>query len=148
MTGVVYNSIILDCSKQIILRCPFQACNVRIIPCSEKLLASKIQLEQTPTMMMPSGETKHEEEYFFRIDDVWDFDNIGVSRPASDLAMPILIPGTGEDDKIQLEIERLLICSECDKGPLGFAGIHSGEELDHKNLKYFLSCASVLYEEK
>lgn len=147
MPGVVYNSITLDGSKNIILRCPFKACNARIIGSSEKLLANKMHLDQTPEMMLPSGETKHVEEYFFKIDDVWDFDNIGVSRPAGDLAKPIIIPGPG-DDTIELNIERLLICSECDKGPLGFAGIESGQELDHKNLKYFLSCASVLYEEK
>lgn len=76
---------------------------------------------------------------FYRVDDVWDFDNVGVSRPTANMALPIV----GDET---LNVERLLVCSECDRGPLGFAGVSETQSNTHENLKYFISCDSVLYE--
>lgn len=77
--------------------------------------------------------------YYLQVQDVWDFDNIGVSR-----AVPELLK---EEDVGNLaKVERLLICSECDKGPIGFAGYIEGNETDHKKLQYYLSCESVVYD--
>lgn len=80
-----------------------------------------------------------ESKQFFEIDDVWDFDNIGVSKVAPQLQASLKV---GELEKV----ERLLVCSECDQGPLGFAGFRNPEETDVKKLSYYLSCESVKYD--
>lgn len=52
---------------------------------------------------------------FLRFASMWDFDNIGVSRPEVEVAPP----------SVELEtvtIHRYLVCADCDRGPLGFAG--------------------------
>lgn len=131
-----------------VIRCPFTECNTRIIPLST-VSANKTEIEDSPDMIaisesspIPANTIDGVSDYF-RIEDVWDFDNIGVSKPSDQLKQPIV---KNKDQSISLfKIERLLICSECDKGPIGFAGFEDGET-DVKNLKYFLSCNSVLYD--
>lgn len=76
---------------------------------------------------------------FFQVADVWDFDNIGVSK-----AVPELHKSEAVGDLAK--VERLLICSECDRGPLGFAGYVNAEDTDHKNLTYYLSRETVKYD--
>ena len=101
-----------------------------------------VAVGQIPSVDEPRTESTSD---FYKVDDVWDFDNIGVSRAVENLSSPIelaLDPG----EPVTLNIERLLICSECDKGPLGFAGISEKDAADVKNLKYFLSCNSVVYD--
>ncbi|GEQ67456.1 hypothetical protein JCM33374_g1121 [Metschnikowia sp. JCM 33374] len=114
-----------------ILRCPFPECHARIIRLDAKLASTQVKLDNAPQMTADS-------ELFFTIADVWDFDNIGVSRPAPDLEKKTVAP--------LARIERLLICSECDKGPLGFAGFVSEDETDVKKLAYYLSCESVKFD--
>lgn len=138
----------LDTAKStdssIIIRCPFGSCNTRIIMLSEKLLSSELIIKNSPDMVQISDNADSNPNQFFKINDVWDFDNIGVSRPSGDIKQPII----EENNKVlNIKIERLLICSECDKGPIGFAGLEGGDT-DVKNLKYFLSCSSVLYDIK
>ncbi|EGW33942.1 uncharacterized protein SPAPADRAFT_54194 [Spathaspora passalidarum NRRL Y-27907] len=125
----------------VILRCPFKQCNTRIIKYSPSFIqisvdnapqTVKATKDELPTIERPTN--------FYQIDNVWDFDNIGVSRPSSISDDPII----GHDSTVK--IDRLLICSECDKGPLGFAGIPTDKEHHHTNLKYFLSCNSTMYE--
>lgn len=131
-----------------IIRCPFSSCNTRIILLST-VNANKAQIEGSPDMIaisesspVPANTIEGVSDYF-RVEDVWDFDNIGVSKPSEDLKQPTI---KNKDASISLfKIERLLICSECDKGPIGFAGFEDGET-DVKKLKYFLSCNSVLYD--
>lgn len=130
--------------SSIVIRCPFGSCNTRIIMLSEKLLSNELIIQNSPDMVQISDNTDSNTNQFFKIDDVWDFDNIGVSRPSDDIKQPII----EENNKVlNIKIERLLICSECDKGPIGFAGLE-GNDTDVKNLKYFLSCSSVLYDVK
>lgn len=128
-----------------IVRCPFKICHARIIQLGA---LPKVNVENSPDMTKLSevNNVEQAETSFYQIDDVWEFDNIGVSRPAAELKEPIITSVTNE--KVDIAIERLLICSECDKGPIGFAGIPKGSDNHHQNLKYFLSCASVLYEVK
>ncbi|SGZ52219.1 CIC11C00000003973 [Sungouiella intermedia] len=115
-----------------IIRCPFEGCNARIIKLLPSLAATKLQIGNAPEMASKST-------YYLQVQDVWDFDNIGVSR-----AVPELLK---EEDVGNLaKVERLLICSECDKGPIGFAGYIEGNETDHKKLQYYLSCESVVYD--
>ena len=144
---------VLSSKTPIILRCSFANCQARIISCSSATPSADIDnapscvviesYYSNPSDPKPSSlSTK-----FYCINDVWDFDNIGVSKPSEILPEPIIV-GTqsheGEQEKI--DVERLLICSECDRGPLGFAGIVVGDERDHRNLRYFLSQDSVLYD--
>lgn len=141
----------ISLEKRVVLRCPFKQCNARIIPLLKALVSSKISIDKAPEMVavgqIPSVDEPRTESTsdFYKVDDVWDFDNIGVSRAVENLSSPIelaLDPG----EPVTLNIERLLICSECDKGPLGFAGISEKDAADVKNLKYFLSCNSVVYD--
>lgn len=76
---------------------------------------------------------------FLQVNDVWDFDNVGVSRTAPDLEKSEAV---GQLSKV----ERLLICGECDKGPIGFAGYVNAQDSDVKNLRYYLSCDTVKYD--
>lgn len=130
----------------VVLRCPFDSCGARIFASAkEGLLSRSTKCSNTPQMVTFShdADTTSNEEYFM-IQDVWDFDNIGVSKPSTDSG---LVKFSANDRDGQIRLERLLTCSECDKGPIGFAG-HIGEETDVKKLLYFLSCSSVLYDVK
>lgn len=123
--------------KKVIVRCPFTKCNARIILVNKSLYDNFQTVKNSPEMVQPQESSGEGKEDFLKINDVWDFDNIGVSRPSDDLKQP-------EIDSTTFKIERLLVCSECDRGPLGFAG-HETEETDVNKLKYFLSCSSVVY---
>lgn len=112
-----------------IIRCPFDGCNTRIIKLSPALAATETEIANAPQMAKPLLR-------FFKVNDVWDFDNIGVSRPAA--------VGDAVDDLVK--VERLLICGECDKGPLGFAGFVDASDSHHLKLHYYLACDSVSYE--
>ncbi|KAI5958855.1 hypothetical protein KGF57_002289 [Candida theae] len=134
------------------LRCPFANCRAGIIPYSSSTQLNVI--ENAPACVAiesPTSDPKLSSSTteFYRIDDVWDFDNIGVSKPSEILPEPIIV-GTNsqEGEQERIDVERLLICSECDRGPLGFAGIITGGEKDHRNLKYFLGQDSVVYDVK
>ena len=147
------SSQFIDNHKSIVLRCPFQNCRTRIIPYSNKLQfveiksapncveISRYSSESDSTLASPELSTNSKE--FYQVNDVWDFDNIGVSRPSKELLQREPIVAANDE---HIEIERLLICSECEKGPLGFAGILKGSEKDHTNLQYFLGRDSVLYD--
>ncbi|GMF06954.1 unnamed protein product [[Candida] boidinii] len=103
---------------------------------------------------------------------MWDFDNIGVSRPNSNLINESFIiedvdyidsDNLKDDIGKSIEVIRYLVCADCDRGPIGIAAniIDSiseeqdgqGKDLDKVNanpntLVYFLSVDSVLYELK
>lgn len=115
-----------------IIRCPFDRCNARIIKLLPQLASTKLQIGNAPEMASDSS-------FFFQVQDVWDFDNIGVSKAVPELKKE-------EEVGNLAKVERLLICSECDKGPIGFAGYVDSDETDHKNLHYYLSCESVVYD--
>lgn len=115
-----------------IIKCPFDSCNTRIIGLTPKLHSTIIHLGNAPSMAA-------EGKSFFEVADVWDFDNIGVSRVAEELKSSEAV---GQLSKV----ERLLVCGECDRGPIGFAGFVDAEESDVKNLRYFLLCDTVKYD--
>ncbi|ODV95100.1 hypothetical protein PACTADRAFT_50921 [Pachysolen tannophilus NRRL Y-2460] len=147
-------------NESFVIRCPFKNCNSRII--DSKSTTSTIGIKGSPNLLrfsspvMISQEDNDEKlSNFYFVDDVWKFDNIGVSKPHDkhkDLR-PIIFT-QGDDNGKKIYIERLLICSDCDKGPLGFAGFLIDQEIedtstinkDAGNLKYFLSCDSILYQ--
>jgi hypothetical protein len=122
--------------ENFILRCPYSKCNARIIKPSEKcdIIEDNIEIEFIrPSSATDESETSvvEDDHKFLRIDDVWDFDNIGVSK--------------NFDNKH--DIERLIICSDCDRGPLGFAKFDLGnEDKNVKDLRYYLSLGSCVYQ--
>lgn len=136
---------LLSENKPIILRCPFKECNARIIPYSNKLIHLQIHNAPNAIRAVPDNSPELSDKLidFYQINDVWDFDNIGVSRPSSEISQDPII---SHDNESTIHIERLIVCSECDRGPLGFAGIPNRKETDHKNLVYFLSRDSVIYD--
>ncbi|ODV80240.1 putative nucleotide release factor [Suhomyces tanzawaensis NRRL Y-17324] len=149
MTSHTYSNIdlaaVLSEKKPVLTRCSFQKCNARIIPVTETLQKNIVEIKEAPKMMSTAtdaNEVVKSSASFFQIGDVWDFDNIGVSRPTEEVAGKFSL----EDSETFINIERVLVCSECDRGPIGFAGLSSTDLNDVKNLKYFLSCNSVLYQ--
>lgn len=105
-----------------VIRCPYSKCHARLLQPKDPnihALPTNIQFLKVD----PEQSTEHD-GLFVLVADVWDFDNIGVSRPTEQF------PG----------VERLLICSECDRGPLGMA-----MKIDDV-LKYAVHLSSVVYE--
>lgn len=123
-----------------VIRCPFQGCNARVILLSNTLISQQFTVDNGPEMVILSRDD--DSNCFFKLEDMWDFDNIGVTRSSEDLPEPLI---QRNDEILDFKVDRLLVCSECDKGPIGFAGYQNGER-DVKNLKAFLSCKSVLYD--
>lgn len=118
-----------------VLRCPFTECNTRVIVDLPLVDGTLVKVTNAPTMVSSKNDDTAPNQ-FYVVNDVWDFDNIGVSKLAEGFANPEI------DD---FNLQRLIVCSECDRGPLGFAGF-IGSESDVKNLKYYLSAASVVYD--
>lgn len=123
------------------MKCPFPGCDTKIIPFTKKLYETNIIVNDAPGMISTESKEASSEEppLFYKVEDVWDFDNVGVSRPSAGMAGPKI-----GDEKFN--VERLLVCSECDRGPIGFAGVSETQNNTHENLRYFVSCNSVLYE--
>lgn len=60
---------------------------------------------------------------FYKAKDIWEFDNIGVSKPPSSLQEAEVIKVKSEDGDVHnYAILRYLVCGECDKGVFGFGG--------------------------
>lgn len=124
----------IDNENKYNLRCSYNKCNTKII--SLGLDHPHFTVTNGPSMIKPQ-ETSGDSNVFFKVDDVWNFDNIAVSKPLPDLSTPVI-------DSAPFKIERLLICSECSRGPIGFAG-HESEDTHVNKLVYYLSSSSVLY---
>ncbi|CAM9019882.1 unnamed protein product [Wickerhamomyces anomalus] len=124
-----------------IIRCPFSKCNTRIIkPKVANLHEFKIGLNFLKIDENEIQESAKHDRIFLRIEDAWDFDNIGVSKDIKTHALADSI----EDD----DVERLIVCADCERGPLGFAKFDKDENSskDVKNLKYYLHLNSCLYQ--
>lgn len=142
MTVCTYNDLEKDHDNinGYIIRCPFDSCGTRIISLSPLLMDQRVEVPESPEMVQLADDTGGVE--FFRIEDAWDFDNIGVTKPIEDSGETNVILGS---DLKNVKVERILACSECDRGPLGFAAYENGNT-DIKALKYFLRCRSVIYD--
>ena len=119
------------------VRCPFGGCNAKIISLAS-VAPGEMHVRNAPDMVQLNKEG-NDNNLFYKIDDVWMFDNIGVSRPS--MALREASTGNGEES-LSIKVERLLTCSECDRGPIGFAGF----EANNSKIVYFLSCGGVLYK--
>lgn len=103
-----------------IIRCPHTKCHARIIkPAGKHVIVEQLA---TGLVFITPEESVESDDKFIQIGDVWDFDNIGVSKEFQDEKL------TG--------VDRVLICSECDRGPIGFV----------RDNVYYLSLKSVVYE--
>lgn len=71
----------------------------------------------------PNNETI---DFFYKTENVWEFDNIGVSKPILQTpnSLKLCKIGNNEDqfDEIVVVVVRYLVCGSCDCGALGFAG--------------------------
>ncbi|GMM29184.1 hypothetical protein DAMA08_019000 [Martiniozyma asiatica (nom. inval.)] len=80
------------------------------------------------------------ENIFYKVKDVWDFDNVGVTKASSSPNESISLMDNNST-KTTYTVLRYLICGECDKGAIGFAGydIQQKDSVDihPNNLKYF-----------
>ncbi|KAH3676267.1 hypothetical protein WICMUC_002144 [Wickerhamomyces mucosus] len=130
----------LDLSKKLIIRCPFSKCHTRLIqthsPNIQELDIKSIKfLKTTNPDTNPTTIEEHDSNLnkYIKIDDVWDFDNIGVSKEFN------------QDQSDSVKLERLIICSDCERGPLGFATFEDNST-DVKDLKYYLHLDSVVYQ--
>ncbi|OWB78248.1 hypothetical protein B5S32_g2436 [[Candida] boidinii] len=192
-----YNKIKDENDKTYIVRCPFKNCNSRIIQVSPELSQKlpRYNINNLKNVLINildnnndddddddydirisiGGKSDNENELkkLIKLNDMWDFDNIGVSRPNSNLINESFIIKDidhsdteilKEDIGKSIEIIRYLVCADCDRGPIGIAANildsvseeqQDGEVKDlnkvnanPNTLVYFLSVDSVLYELK
>ncbi|CAY68572.1 uncharacterized protein PAS_FragB_0076 [Komagataella phaffii GS115] len=135
-----------------ILRCPFSSCRSRIIKTDDENTNIKtVTGNGGPRLLQFSdGEvslnSSTENLKFYQVNDMWTFDNIGVSKPTSmDDEFSITIDG----GSVPVHIERYLTCADCDKGPIGIAGSVNKEALEDPSgskLMYYLYTGSVFQE--
>ncbi|TID25525.1 hypothetical protein CANINC_002915 [Pichia inconspicua] len=73
--------------------------------------------------------------YFYKAKDVWEFENIGVSKPPSKTEKPEILSILNlKDSKIhKFVVVRYLICGSCDHGAFGFAAYHLDDDLIDEN---------------
>ncbi|ODV85781.1 hypothetical protein CANARDRAFT_22573 [[Candida] arabinofermentans NRRL YB-2248] len=181
-----YNSLdSKSLSTKYILRCPFKIqgkCQSRIIALESPTSISKYQAilksphEEFKFLSIKEGESNeigyfesddestHHSQLFYKFASMWDFDNIGVSRPVSTMDTLITLT-TNADDKdkehqtpIHIQFSRFLTCADCDRGPLGFSGfvindVDSWEANGRKvavekpeDMVYFFCIDSCIYE--
>ncbi|CDK29662.1 unnamed protein product [Kuraishia capsulata CBS 1993] len=142
-----------------ILRCSSTGCNCRILEVKD--FNSDLQSNDFPltkitnapkmpqTIELGNEEALSDESQglFYSVDDMWSFDNIGVSKTTEKFE------GT-EEIKTEagetIYFQRYLICADCDRGPIGFAGYLGDAKRsdDGSGLHYFIHPESVRYEIK
>lgn len=60
---------------------------------------------------------------FYKARDIWEFDNIGVSKPPPSVHEAEIIKVKSEDGDVHnYAVVRYLVCGACDKGVFGFGG--------------------------
>ncbi|GME76866.1 unnamed protein product [Ambrosiozyma monospora] len=126
------------------LICPFQPkCQTKIIKFeSDKPTHKLITKETTIPFLSPSNSSSDSSSsqtsnLSFHKAGMWDFDNIGVSRPippssssstSKDPVEEILELQDEQTTSIQkFKVVRYLTCGECDRGALGFVGVSVGD---------------------
>ncbi|SCU89348.1 LAFA_0E17414g1_1 [Lachancea sp. 'fantastica'] len=134
------------------LRCPFTECNCAIVDLDESRYASvSPEICKELKLMLPSSEATSD-GLFSVFEDIWDFDNIGVSRAVPDGL--VNVPAATTTDNLRFKfrnktyqlhkLQKYLICADCDRGPLGVTyevkDTSNGGEITVLNM---LSLASV-----
>lgn len=128
--------------------CSFKECSCKIIKLESAPIV-KLQnsvLDTFQLMQQHKSETTNEQAdvEFLLIKDVWDFDNIGVSKDIpshQDVVEDIAFELDGQQWKIDQHL-KYLICADCDKGPIGIVCSISNDD-NKKDTVYMLSLPSV-----
>lgn len=80
---------------------------------------------------------------FYKAKDIWEFDNIGVSKPPSNIknAEFIKVKSIENGEVRNYAIVRYLVCGHCDKGAFGFGGylLDSEQRENHVEIGFDLS---------
>ncbi|QLQ82598.1 hypothetical protein HG537_0H03610 [Torulaspora globosa] len=104
------------------IRCSFEDCRCCVITFSN---ANRVQLPgntvETFQLMQYINSTYQQNE-FLLVKDVWDFDNVGVSKQIPSELIDLNQTVSFQWDNKPWIIEKCLkylICAECDKGPIG-----------------------------
>ncbi|SCU83404.1 LAME_0C05050g1_1 [Lachancea meyersii CBS 8951] len=139
------------------LRCPFPECNCAIVELDESREASlPTGISEKLRLMLPS---KHatSDGLFTVFEDIWDFDNIGVSRAISEGSVDIFDKRDAEkvmftwrgNSYVLSKLQKYLICADCDRGPLGVVcEVRSSKNSDETLTLNMLSLRSVKQAEK
>lgn len=126
------------------LICPFDQCKCCIIPLEKGTQVTlPLQVYKDLNIFLPTKEHCPQGK-FLMVNDVWDFDNIGVSRNIPDLkGFDMSVSCEGETVFTINRVVKYLICADCDKGPLGIVcEARSKDGLDTKVIN-LLSLESV-----
>ncbi|QLL34528.1 hypothetical protein HG536_0G03900 [Torulaspora globosa] len=127
------------------VRCSFEDCKCAVITVDS---AIKVQLpgQAAETFQLMRGATAtSEQNEFLLVKDVWDFDNVGVSKqipPGLLVDSDRAISFVWENKPWTIEkCLKYLICAECDKGPIGMV---CQVKNDHESTTLYLLSLSSL----
>lgn len=132
-------------------KCALSSCNCSIIKVNESDTI-KVHKDVFDTFkLMQNKSTKSSENYtnFLIVRDVWDFDNIGVSKDIPptvferDFNSNLKFDYEGTTWNIQ-KCVKYLICADCDKGPIGIV-CETTDDSEKSHIVYMLSLDSVNY---
>ncbi|SCV00002.1 LANO_0F04720g1_1 [Lachancea nothofagi CBS 11611] len=131
------------------LRCPFSECDCTIVELdSARQTVLPIEVYDKLKLMLPSQETALDGK-FSVFEDIWDFDNIGVSRQVPESVLNTVAGSSATPIEFVWQektctlgkLQKYLICADCDRGPLGMiCEVQSNGQALSLNL---LSSASV-----
>ncbi|CUS21179.1 LAQU0S02e07756g1_1 [Lachancea quebecensis] len=131
------------------LRCPFAGCDSCIVSADEdRKVVLPAEVYEKLRLALPSSQASRSGE-FSMFEDIWDFDNIGVSRQ-----VPVEAEGAVESaQELRFtwkerpytlgKLQKYLICADCDRGPLGIVCEIADAEGACKTVN-LLSLASVV----
>lgn len=82
---------------------------------------------------------------FYKAKDIWEFDNIGVSKPPSDLKEPEIftLKAIADGEVHNFAVIRYLVCGHCDRGAFGFGGYLMDLEELNKRIEVGFDLSSV-----
>lgn len=106
-------------------QCAFPGCHSAIIEITEPRTAQlpPDALESFQLMQRPDSKLGQ----FVIVDDVWDFDNIGVSKDLPNQSKPIEVSFNWNNKHYSVDrCIKYLICADCDRGPIGVV-VHTKE---------------------
>ncbi|CCE62730.1 hypothetical protein TPHA_0D00870 [Tetrapisispora phaffii CBS 4417] len=104
------------------LRCSFTDCNSMIINLDDDKIVSMSDEIYAAFKLMQQKDGSHNNKFMI-VNDIWDFDNVGVSRDIPEQ----VVDNNGELIEVEISDEqwsiskclKYLLCADCDKGPIG-----------------------------
>ncbi|KAH3901793.1 guanine nucleotide exchange factor DSS4 SCDLUD_001572 [Saccharomycodes ludwigii] len=110
------------------VKCPFKQCNCSIISYNEKEnqpINLPLSVYDDYKLLLKNKDTKATGKFLI-VGNIWDFDNIGVSKTLSffenkdDNMSKLEFVNPIDNKRYNItQIFKYLICSDCEKGPLG-----------------------------